>query len=188
MSVSNKAAGVKCWRLLYVCVCMCEWQCMFMCKTSFAGNECMYCKRVSECVCVPPSMPCHRRFVGCVVMCPVASLLSVHWLHPFSHHPQFPSPLSHFPLILSTRVPSSLLYIPFIHTHNIMNYSLTPSLTSLVNRVTALHDHCSALSPWRCICKVWEHSGGTSHPRRLSSLLRIDNGGLGGGQGSATEA
>lgn len=29
-------------------------------------------------------MPCHRRFVGCAVMCPVASLLGVHLPSPFS--------------------------------------------------------------------------------------------------------
>lgn len=91
MSASNEAAGVKCWRLPNVCVCVRASVRESLCtpcaraRLSFAAKKkcpsvlacaCVHvCMCACVCVCVcppPPPPPCHSWFVGSALMWPVA--------------------------------------------------------------------------------------------------------------------
>lgn len=117
-----------------------------MCKTFFTAKKCMHCQRVSEPVCVcaraspPPSIPCHRRFVGCAVMWPVAKLAQcprtsppLNFLSPTPH--SVSQQVCH---LLSLHLPHLLLL--FIHT---LHYGFC-SAYRFMTTVLLCH-HCNTL-------------------------------------------
>lgn len=116
---------------------------MCMCKAFFMADEYIYC------MCVPPCMACRCRFVGYVVMCPAASLPSVHWLQSvFPTHPKIPAPLS--ASFLTSLQVCHLICVspPYISSINIQvifkyRYVHPLSFSHLLNKATGLHDHCS---------------------------------------------
>lgn len=97
MSASNDAAGVKCWRLPNVCVCVWVWKrrCARHAHVQDFPSRPRSVRaylRVRVCACTPPPLPppCHRRFVASALMWPVAKSA---WRPPTSPHLNLPSPL-----------------------------------------------------------------------------------------------